>query len=187
MNTLITYLNTICPLPENLQDHLQQVLKTGRVDKKKCLVQTGVLCRNIYFIRSGIIRHFHTDTGYEITSCFMKENDIVFSPESFHKQLPSFESIEAIEPTAYYYMSYDDFLYTLGHFPEFGTISWKLTGHYQVQGSLREQLLRIPFTADRFKHMRENYGDIVTRVPNYQLASYLNISAEYLSRLKRNK
>ncbi len=186
MNSLITYLNTIYPLPEALQEHLLKGLKTGNVHKKGFLVQTGLVCRNIYFIRSGIIRHCHADWGYEITSCFMKENDIVFSAASFHHQLPSLEAIQAIEFTEYYCMGYDEFQYTVSTFPEFAWVCWKLTGHYQVQGALREQLLRMPFTADRFKYMLENNRDIVTRVPNYQLASYLNMSAEYLSKLKRS-
>ena len=185
MDTLVSHLNSIHPLSEQLHYHLLKVLKTGRVGKKQYLLKMGSVCRNIYFIQSGLIRHFRPGEGDGTTLCFMKENDVVYSACSFYNQSPSSEFIQAIEPTEYYYMSLSELLDTFSKFREFNGILWQLTAHYHERRTQDDYALRMPLAGDRLKYMMNNRPEFVLRVPRKLLASYLGCTPVTLSRVWR--
>jgi CRP-like cAMP-binding protein len=116
----------------------------------------------------------------------MKENDIVYSVPSFYRQCPSIESIQTIERTEVCYISYAQFEHLFIQFDEFKTIFRRIMEQYHTRSELRNHSLRMPLTKDRLSHMMHHYPDIVERVPDKLLASYLGSTAVNLSRIKRN-
>lgn len=185
MHPLIDYLNRILHLPEMLREQLLTTLKAGRLAKKEMLVKAGVISRNIYFIQSGLLRHFQLGHEEQITMWFIKETDIAFSALSIYSQLPSNEYIQAITPTEYYFMSIDEVRQIFGQYPDiYLDLVWALIGHYQVLRDRHRYMLGMRSVDHRYKYMCENYSDIVSRVPDKLMASYLVCSAETLSRVK---
>ena len=187
MNTLITYLNSIHPLSEELKCHLLNTVKTIYVPKKGFIVEPGHICRNIFFIESGIVRHYRMERGNEITFHIMEKNGIVFNVESFCKKSFSSQFIQAVEPTGLHYVSISELQNIFCRFSEFQTIFWELVSHYNITRGLREQVLCMKYFKDRYKHMLLISPHISSRVSKKVLASYLGCAGETLSRIKKPK
>lgn len=187
MNQLLAYINTIAPLPETLQIHLGSILCEKVIAKKEYLLKAGEICRNICFIRKGIVRCFYHKDNKEVCSWFMKEEDFIISVESFFKQTESFESIQALEDCLLYCIYYQQLktLYTM--FPEFNLIGRILTEKYYILSEQRLFSLRMQRSYERYKFMIDNHREIIQRVPSKYIASYLGVTEETLSRIRSGK
>ena len=86
MEQLLGFLNSVYPLSASLADHLYEIIKTRKVNKKELLLKAGHTCRHIYFIEAGLLRCFYIKGDAEVCSSFMKEGDIIVSIESFYRQ-----------------------------------------------------------------------------------------------------
>jgi len=185
MQTLITYLNTIHPVPEELKYHLLKTVKTTRVGKKGYIVEPGHICHNIYFVQSGIVRHYRVEGGDEITSHIIEENGIIFSTEGICTRSLSTEFIQAIEPTELCYISHNELQHILQRFGEFQHVFWALVLHYNTLREQRDQVLRMRLAQDRFNNLLQIAPNIELRVPNKMLASYIRCTAVSLCRIKK--
>jgi len=102
MKELLIYLNSIYPLSHGLEEHSSDILKFRELPRKTYLLKAGHLCRNICFIKSGLLRCFYIKDNNEVCSWFMKEGDVIVSVESFFQQKESYESIQGIEDCEIY-------------------------------------------------------------------------------------
>jgi CRP-like cAMP-binding protein len=172
------------PISAQLQNHLAGIVKAKKLGKKEYLLNKGSVCRHIYFIRSGMVRRFHLDGDNEITTCFMRENEIVYSVPSFCDQSPSNEFIQAIARTEVLYINFDELQYMLTHFPEFHFIYGKILVHCHALAEERNHILHMQLTESRVNYMWENHPGIMGHVPRKQLASYLRCTPVNLSRVQ---
>ena len=184
MEKLLQFLQSIHPLSNGLLQHLTDNLSFKELNKKEYLLREGQICRNIYFIESGLLRCFYIRNEMEVSSWFMKEHDIIVSLESFFNQKPSCESIQAIECCSLHYISYDQLQFAYKHFPEFNFTARMLTEKYYAMSEQRLYAIRMQRAADRYAYLMENHPEIVLRVPSKFIASYLGITEVTLSALK---
>src|ERR1700733_3681679 len=111
MEEMFEFLDSITPLSTELHTHLQSILKNRLLFKKEFLLKAGQVCRNIYFISKGIVRCYYIKDEAEVCSWFMKEMDVVISIESFYRQVPANEFVQALEETELHYISYEELQY----------------------------------------------------------------------------
>jgi CRP-like cAMP-binding protein len=187
MNELLTHLNAIHPLSDGLQAHLFNILKFVGLPKKSYLLKAGHICRNIYFIHSGLLRCFYLKEDQEVCSWFMKEGDVITSIESFFYQKESYESIQAIEDCELFCIEHSQLEYIYRQFPEFNYISRVLLQKYYTLSEQRLYSLRMQRSQERYEHLLRNFPELILRVPAKYLASYLGISEETLSRIRSRK
>lgn len=185
MERLIEFLNSVYPLSDRLTDYLLQNLQAATIEKKKMLLEKGRVCKNVFFIEHGMVRCFYLLDEKEVCSWFMKEGDVVISIESFFKQAPSYESIQALEDCTVFYISYEQLMYVYQTFIEFNFVGRILTERYYILSEQRLYSLRMHKATERYKELIENSPEIIKRVPSTYIASYLGISLETLSRVKR--
>jgi CRP-like cAMP-binding protein len=184
MEQLLKFLNSVYPLSNDLVNYLMQNLQGEVFKKKKMLLEKGRVCRNIFFIEKGLIRCFYLLNEKEVSSWFMKEGDVIISVESFFKQVPSYESIQALEDCSVYYINYDQLMYAYMNFVEFNFVGRMLTEKYYTLCEQRLYSLRMHKAAERYNDLMQNDPEIIRRVPSKYIASYLGISLETLSRVK---
>ncbi|MEO5998961.1 MAG: Crp/Fnr family transcriptional regulator [Chitinophagaceae bacterium] len=184
MLDLLQSLNSISPLSDELQDHLSEKLKLIFLPKKAFLLKQGKVCKNIWFINKGIIRCFYIKEDKEISSWFMKEGDVIISVESYFKQQPSKENIQAIEDCELFCISYDELQVVYAKYPEFNFIARILTEKYYTLSEQRLFSLRMQRANERYAYLMSHYPEIIQRVPSTFIASYLGITLETLSRIK---
>jgi CRP-like cAMP-binding protein len=184
MEELLKFLELIHPMSDGLKHHLATILKVKHLPKKSLLLKAGHVCRNIYFIGSGLVRCFYIKDNNEICSWFMKEGDVIASVESFFKQKESYESIQALEDCVLYYVSYSDLQHLYRHFPEFNFIGRVLVEKYYMLSEQRLYSLRMQRSQERYDFLLQNFPELILRVPAKYLASYLGISEVTMSKAK---
>lgn len=184
MNDLLENINKIYPISISLQEHLLGKLKLARLPKKSFLLKEGRVCKNIWFINKGLARCFYDKDEKEVSSWFMKEGDVIISVESFFKQQPSKENIQAIEDCELYSISYEELHAIYYEFPEFNFIGRVLTEKYYTLSEQRLFSMRMQRASERYAHLMSHYPEIIQRVPSTFIASYLGITLETLSRIK---
>lgn len=187
MEQLLTLISSIQPLSSELKEHLYQHLKTRELSKKGILLKAGHICRNIYFIEKGLLRCFYHKSDVEVSSWFMKEDDFIISIESFYQQRESYESIQALEDSVLYYLSYNELQFAYRNFPEFNFIGRILTEKYHELWAQQLYALRMQTAHERYQWLLTNHAELVLRVPGKYIASYLGIEETTLSKIKNHK
>lgn len=157
-----------------------------RVPAKTILLKEGEIARHTYFLEKGCARIWFNDNGKEVTLNFFFEGDGVSSIESFRNGTASAYYLETLEPCIIYKISRKDFSFILDDSPGFKkkieTITFNTLFLYQ-----QLFLSRIKDKPEkRYNELVVNRPQILQRVPQHYIASYLGITPVSLSRI-RNK
>ncbi|OIV40769.1 Crp/Fnr family transcriptional regulator [Flavobacterium johnsoniae] len=157
------------------------------VASKTVLIEEGEVSKKLFIIEKGCVRVWFNNNGKDLTSQFFFENQSVASIESFMKKFPSPVVVETIEPSVLWWIHKNDLD--------------KIIEEIKEIPELRDRLIDMLFqrTFDYMKHffsfikdspsqrylsLIEEKPQIVLRVPQHYIASYLGISTVHLSRIK---
>ncbi|MBS1665499.1 MAG: Crp/Fnr family transcriptional regulator [Bacteroidetes bacterium] len=182
---VIRFLSQLTPLSEELENRLNLILKGQTLKKKEFLLRSGEVCSNIYYLEKGLVRVFYTDEeGEQWCSGLLSEGAVCIAVPSFFHRKRSEESIQAIEDTTVYYHSYEELEALYKEFPEYNIIARKLITEYYVLSEERNFWLRKHSAEKKYQFFKERFGDTAGRFPIKDIASYLGIKIETLSRLR---
>lgn len=187
MNSLFALFDSIIPVSDDLKSRFSEILRVECFPKKRLLLKEGQVCNHVYFIEKGFIRSFYLKNTKEITSWFMKENDVIIAVNSFYKRYPSYEFIQTLEESTLYYVSYDELESLYKDFMEFNVIGRILTEKYYALSEERLYSMRKQTADARFRFLLKNHPEIIQRASLGYIASYLGISLETLSRIRRQR
>ncbi|RXK87154.1 Crp/Fnr family transcriptional regulator [Filimonas effusa] len=185
MESLLTRLHAIQTMSADLETYLRAHVQTKQVNKNEYILRANTISRHIFFVEYGLFRCFYEVGDQEISSWFMKEQDIIIAVSSFFKQESSNESIQALEPALVHYISYDHLQQIYLKFPEFNIHGRLLTEKYYIQCDERLFAIRGNTAAERYAFIMKKHPEMILRIPSKFLASYLDISVYTLSRLRK--
>ena len=156
-----------------------------KIEKKEIILSQGAICRDVIFVADGLLRVFFVDNdGEEKTFHFSYENTFSADYESFLKKIPSNYSIQALEDTTIVLMSYEmlhDGYKNLRNGEKLGRL---LAEEYFFIFNDKIQDLYTKTPIERYNNLDKKFPNILQRIPQHYIASYLNISSVHLSRLK---
>src|ERR1700754_5081689 len=120
VDDVLSYLNSIHPLPPGLSDRFKSLIRVKSFKKKEFLLTPPSVCRYLYFVKKGLLRSFYLkDDGTEVTNGLYAEMEFVVAVHSFYTETPSAEYIQALENSEVYivakpelegvYLDYPDF------------------------------------------------------------------------------
>jgi CRP-like cAMP-binding protein len=164
-----------------IERHLEQ--KT--VEKDTIVLAEGRICRHLYFLESGLLRFFTLKNGEEVTKYFTDIPYCFTSQKSFNTRQPAKESIETLEDSVIWQMSYEA-AHALLALPVWSTFIRKLVQEVQ---ELTEEImldLQTETAENRYKKMLLDNDPLLQRVPLRHLASYLGIAPQSLSRIRKS-
>ncbi|HEY9625629.1 MAG TPA: Crp/Fnr family transcriptional regulator [Crinalium sp.] len=163
---------------------LDPFLECVEVKRGEFLFQEGDICKFIGFTLKGCVRVFLVKDGRERTLSFHAENQSFGDFRSFLNQEPSQFSCEAIEPSKLLLFNHRAMRF-IEELPD-GQKFLRLHAE-GFASKMRDRLtsLYMDTPEERYCQLFESEPEIIDRVPNYHLASYLGIQPESLSRLKR--
>lgn len=184
MQELLAKLNSVQPLSTGLQEHLKDILKVKEFTKEQFVLRPGRICENIYFVGKGLVWIYYENDDSEICSWFLKEGDIAISVVSFFNQVPSFESIQALEDTEVYYITYNELESIYREYPEFNVVARKLQQYYYVLKELRGYSIFSKKAEERYQYLHQYHADLIDRIPDKYLAAYLGMNPSTFSRNK---
>ena len=157
-----------------------------RIYKKGALLlKPGQVANYCYFVFKGCVREYYLIDGEEKTTAFYTEGDSISSNSSFIQRVPAKHYWECIEECTLSSTSYEGELELFRRCPRFGTLCREKVeeklGEYQEK--LAAYMLSTP--EERYLDILSNRPDLLYRVPQYQLASYIGVKPESLSRIRR--
>ena len=151
------------------------------------LLREGEVSNYLHFIRKGCLRMWFNNDGKDITLQFFFENQAVSSIESFLGRQPSLFNLESIEASVIVSIRKEDFDALLQRHPEMKNGLFEML--LQRMGTYANLFLsRIKDKPrQRYEDLLKNYPEIVQRVPQHYIASYLGITPVSLSRIRNKK
>lgn len=181
---LFAYFNRFMTLSPGDFDQMKAGIETMHFVKKEYLVRAGETANHLYFISKGLAREYLLKGKQEITTDIISEGTITGATSSFLGGAPSLYYIQAMEPVSALAMSRQNLekLYEADNkWQKLGRI---ITTHFLLQQE-KHILDSIRYSVkERFLQFQEEYMDLLQRVPQKYLASYLNIEPETFSRMK---
>jgi len=169
---------------EEFNEWIGPYVELRQFKKKQVLTAIGEVEDYFNFVIKGLVRKYYRKESNEINTQLSTEGHIVHSQESFHSRTPSEFCIETIEPSLLVSISYDNLekIYTQNAKME---RLGRLVVTYSMVMKDRWQMKMISQTPrERFLDFIQKHPDLLQRVPQKYLASYLNIQPETFSRFK---
>lgn len=186
MQNFTKYLKTKANIAEPEFQLLIKKVEFRNIEKGEVLLRPGEVCRHSFFVENGLLRSYTVDdAGKEHIIQFGSENWIVSDRSSAFFNEPSDLFIDTIEDTEVVLIS-SDFI------NEASEISSSFRNYNQIalQNHIRHQQKRINLLLSasaerRYMNFIKLYPDLTLRVPQWMIASYLGITPESLSRVRK--
>jgi len=180
--------NSIYPLSEELKNAIIKNSEVVEISKKVKLLSVGERSNTIYFIVKGAARIYYLNKeGKETNTWFLFENELLISVYSFYTGNPSFEYIETLEHCKLIAVKREKLDDMYLQFIEFNFSGRKLTEFYHMRNEIQANDLRMYSAKERYEHLIERNPQLFQRVSLGHIASYLGISQETLSRIRKQK
>lgn len=157
------------------------------ITAKTTLLKEGEIAQNLYFIKTGCLRLWFNNDGKDITFQFFFEHQAVSSIESFMNKQPSMFTLESIEPTSFISIKKEDFDTLNNHYPRMKEEFYNIILQ-RMENYARLFLSRIKDNPQkRYQDLVKDHPEIIKRIPQHYIASYLGITPISLSRIRNKK
>lgn len=163
---------------------LENAFVFKQVPRKFALVRQGQVAKELYFINKGMLRLFYENEGDEITAFIFRENLFASSYDSFLRQTPSIQSLEALEEADLLVITQSKMNELYEELPKFNILTRKIAEQrfINAQQILSSFLLDSP--EERYEKFMQQNGDLLLRVPHHIIASYLGMTPVSMSRIR---
>jgi CRP-like cAMP-binding protein len=183
-NELVSYLSRYIPISEDLANVFMKSSLIQTLPKGTVLLREGDRVRKGYFILKGCIRSYLLKNGEDKTIDFFIEEDPVL-PVGYGKDSLSTHFLECMEDTVAVVSTPDQEEQTLSEYPELKSVCLAMSEI--MAEKLQENMARYKTSSpeERYKDLIEKRPDLLQRIPQYQIASYLGVKPESLSRIRK--
>lgn len=176
---------------DSISDELSEVVGAYVVQltlsKKSFLLKSGDVCNHLYFIKNGLVRNFVNDGDKELTTDIAMDGELITSFSSLITRTPSLENIELLEDSSLEAITYDDLQDIYRKYPSFNKTGRLIAEYYYHHLSHQTNQLRFSNTTERYLQMMERKPQLIQRAPLKYVASYLGMTLENLSRVRKNR
>jgi CRP-like cAMP-binding protein len=165
-------------------DLIAPAFEVRKFDKKTKIISTGEIEQYFNIIMKGLVRKYLVAKKKEITTQLSVEGHMIYAEISFNLQQPSDSIIETIEPSVLLSISYDNIRMIYEKYPKTERLGRMIITEMFIKKDHRDFEQLNKSTRERFLDYIHSHPDMLQRVPQKYLASYLNIKPETFSRLK---
>ncbi len=157
-----------------------------KLRRRQYLLQAGDVCRYVAFVSRGCLRQYSLDDlGKEHIQRFAVESWWITDSGSFHTLEPAASNIDALEDSELLLLDRTSLDKLTSAVPKWGDYYAR-----ELEKVLKDAFLRISdfvsvSAEDRYMHFLQTYPDLFQRIPLHQIASYLGITPQSLSRIRR--
>ena len=182
----ISHIRKYVDLSEQDIQVVESYVQPMEVKKKELLVSEGQVCRFNYFVESGCLRMFYNnDKMVEQTTQFALETWWLSDYFSFSKQKPSEYFIQAVEKSVVLAIDFQVQERLFAEVPQMERYFRIMMQRALAASQLRIKLIYQLSKEEMYKHFSTSFPQFLQRVPQYMLASYLGLTPEYLSELRK--
>ncbi len=187
MENLINYLLQFGPLLSPQIDLIKSKVKNLDLKKGDYFSEAGQIPQRIAFINKGILRAcYYNNKGEEITKYFSDENNFAVDIHCFNLKIPSSEYVQAVTDCSLLILSREALTALLAAIDSWDEIVNKI-----ITKGMSEKINKVsPMVAQdattRYLEFLKESPNLANRVPLSYLASYLGITQQSLSRIRKN-
>jgi CRP-like cAMP-binding protein len=182
---LITVLNHFHPQSPEIIDFFRQHVEYKYFPRGHLLLKAGTVCEHLYFITRGVVRGFLANGKKDMTTWITAENELVTSISTLDLETPALENMETIEDCEMLAMKISDLQRLYVEFPESNITGRKLLQQYYRDAENRAYIARISHAEYKYTYFLKRHDQLANRIPLKYVASYLGITLETLSRVRK--
>jgi CRP-like cAMP-binding protein len=176
--------NFITISDDEFRQSILPYISLRKFHKKQVITQEGEIENYFNFVVKGMVRKYYRKGKEEINTQISYEGHIIHSQESFHSRTPSEYFLETIEPTILVSITYDDLERIYAQSTKMEHLGRLIITYTMVIKDRWQSQLVMHTPRERFIRFVHKYPELLQRVPQKYLASYLNIKPETFSRFK---
>lgn len=186
LQNITSYLSEIFEIPKEAVETCSNFCMLKKVVKNEFLLQEGEICTDTFFVEKGLLRMYSLDrNGKEHIIQFAPENWLISDRSSLNFNQKSNYYIEAVEDSEVFILSKDFFINMIEKFPQTAENNDLLLQKHIRNLQNRVNSLLADTAEERYMSFIKMYPDILLRVPQWMVASYLGITPESLSRVRK--
>ena len=186
MKSTLSFIGNFDFLTENEIISFSQKLKSEHFNKNDFFIKEGEYCNKICFLEKGSARAFHLVGGKEITNWFAFNNMPVTSYFSFVSKSQSKETIQFLEDSTLFSIDYNDLQALYKEFHGIERLGREMAEFYFIWQEERTLSLQSLTAKERYENLLKQEAHLIQKVSLGQIASYLGITQESLSRIRKN-
>jgi CRP-like cAMP-binding protein len=184
-NRLISYFQKIINLTLAETEALRESIVVKTFAKGHAIVKEGQFSQDTYFVLAGCVRQFKVLDGNEITTQFFTEDQWIIAGENVEGATTSKYHLTCVEDTTVVVGNEQKAQALFKQFPRLETVS------RQIMETIfwEQQQLMVSYITDkpeqRYLNLLATRPDLLQRVPQYDIATYIGVKPESLSRIRR--
>jgi CRP-like cAMP-binding protein len=173
------------PLTEEEIIAIVETMTIKEYKKGTCLLKEGQISTEVYFVLEGCVRQYFLVDGDEKTHNFFTEEQWVISMNSFGQNKPSNHYLDCCMDSSLVVGNREKEEYLYKRFPKFETVSRKVMEKVFAE----QQEIMSAYSTDtaeqRYLKLLQSRPDLLQKIPQYQIASYIGVKPESLSRIRK--
>jgi CRP-like cAMP-binding protein len=186
-NKLISFLSLFKHLPADDQELITNTFEVRTFDEGDYLFKGDRVCQQLFFIVEGVLRIMvRNEKGNEVTHYFLKENQFCTILKSFINQVPAHESIQAACKATVLVVTHTNLMALYLRVPYLKSLIDEIIQQALVEKINVRNIYLGQDSTTRYKLFMMRQADIALRVPLNDIASYLGITPQSLSRIRKN-
>ena len=176
---------SLAPITDEQFKLLADLMLEKRFSRGEVILREGQVCRHFYFILQGCIRSFNLKEGREVNVNFYFEDDTACDFASFREERPSDFYLVAMEDCVVFYTSKVEALPVFTQEPAFHMLLFRFFQQLFLREEEHSNTFKLLSPKERYCYVLEHQPKYLQRIPMVYLASYLGISRETLTRIRR--
>lgn len=176
---------SLAPFDEEELNEAAHLFEHRSIKKNAFFCKAGIISDRIGFLTHGLLRSFYTIKGKENTSFFHMPGSVAVALLSFVKLQPAIENIQALEESELLVISRKNLLMLYENNWKWQQVGRVLTEYYYVNMEQRSITLQSQTAQERYSHFLNDFPELIKTVPLHYIASFLGMSPETLSRVRK--
>jgi CRP/FNR family transcriptional regulator, anaerobic regulatory protein len=182
---IIQSIKYLVPLNANEEKAFLDILQINHFKKKEFLLQEGKVSSKISFINNGCMRLFYLVDGIENTIQFFFGDSWYTDYTSFSTGEPTMENLQALENTEVVQFTKEQLNTLCNEYPIFDRVARVMAENAFQSISKLNKMLTNEEPTERYLNLLQQRPDVVEKIPQHYIASYLGIKPESLSRIRK--
>ncbi len=183
-NEIVKYLAKYIPITLELEEEINKIDFVRCYKKGTVLLREGKISNECYFILKGFLRSYYLKDGEERTTEFYTEEQVAI-PSAYGKKTPSEHYLECVEDTIAGVGTPELELEMYGKFPQIESLNRALGEAMMAKYQDTFAEFKMASPEERYLNLLKTRPGLIQRVPQHQIASYLGITPESLSRIRK--
>jgi CRP-like cAMP-binding protein len=184
MDAFYSAVQNIMPVSEGGMALLQQICSVRCLSRNDFVLRENEVCRDIYFVKSGLLRIYYYKDDKEVSEWFATEHNFCFSIVSYFKQTPSALMVQCLENSEVVFISRSGLVDLQNRNLEIANFAFQMMANSLILSQERMASVQFETALQRYEQLLRLNPGIVHRVPLVHIASFLGVSAETLSRIR---